>query len=88
MKINDGGSAFPVPGSDSRFTNTIGMSLRDWFAGQALAGLSNGGEWIYGYDDDGPYVLDENTSTSIGDFAYRMADAMIAARDEFRPESS
>lgn len=38
---NDGGPAFPVvevhPVHGSRID--MGMSLRDWFAGQALAGL-------------------------------------------------
>jgi hypothetical protein len=36
-KNNDGGPAFPVP-QDSK-ADEMGMSLRDWFAGQALAGL-------------------------------------------------
>ena len=31
-QINDGGPAFPILRSDQ-----AGMSLRDWFAGQALA---------------------------------------------------
>ena len=36
-EVKDGGPAFPVPSEDSG----PGMSLRDWFAGQALGGLSS-----------------------------------------------
>lgn len=35
---NDGGPAFPVQGSP-KYGDRNGMSLRDWFAGQALAGI-------------------------------------------------
>ena len=38
MKKNDGGFAFPVP-NDANTNGQEGMTLRDWFAGQALAGL-------------------------------------------------
>lgn len=42
-QINDGGSAFPCQPMDAQ-ANPIGplecgMSLRDWFAGQALSGI-------------------------------------------------
>lgn len=36
--INDGGQAFPVPGDDDSY-GTDGMSLRDYFAGQALVSV-------------------------------------------------
>ena len=36
-KINNGGPAFPHAHEDYPFQH--GMSLRDWFAGQALAGI-------------------------------------------------
>ena len=67
----DGGPAFPVP--DTYHPNgqieygATGMSLRDWFAGQALAALlSESGR----YDSTGA-ALD----------AYCFADAMISARE-------
>jgi hypothetical protein len=43
------------------------MTLRDWFAGQALAGLLRDGIDVHGIDDSA-YL------------AYEMADAMLAAR--------
>jgi len=42
-EVKDGGQAFPaaytVGPNDDLYPPTPGMSLRDWFAGQALAGL-------------------------------------------------
>jgi len=41
-KIEDGGPAFPEHGGGmfgEHVTRTRGMTMRDWFAGQALAGL-------------------------------------------------
>ena len=72
-QIDDGGLAFPaVIGPPSEFAT--GMSLRDWFAGQALAGLMahnfpDGGDFLHGLGPDAAAYQ-----------SYRMADAMIAAR--------
>ena len=52
-----------------------GMSLRDWFAGQALAGMH-----LPVYNTEGDYVY-ENMEL-IAKAAYWMADAMIAERDK------
>ena len=40
-KIDDGGPAFPMSCTRDGYMPNVpeGMSLRDWFAGQALAGL-------------------------------------------------
>jgi hypothetical protein len=48
-----------------------GMTLRDWFAGQALAGLLGG---QYGHSGD--YNLSE-----VPEEAFRIADAMLAQRE-------
>jgi hypothetical protein len=71
----NGGPAFPRPASVSPRVADIkqqdGMSLRDWFAGQAMhAFLRN----LPPHDVDEPY------STWAGD-AYEMADAMLKARE-------
>lgn len=48
MKDN-GGPAFPfeIEHGDGSFTNYTGMTLRDWFAGQALSSISECLEWDY-----------------------------------------
>lgn len=57
-----------------------GMALRDWFAGQALSAMSA--------KDDGDYSLGarnrgepERDAKWIASAAYRIADAMLAARE-------
>ena len=65
---HDGGPAFPRPASDTSGA-TIGMSLRDYFAGQALAGQ----------DGDAHARLGPQ---KIAQRAYYVADAMLAARSE------
>lgn len=68
-KINDGGPAFPqhVAPAYRQEPEIWGMSLRDWFAGQALAGL---------------LAFDAEANTWVGDAenAYKAADSMLAAR--------
>jgi len=63
---DNGGPAFPVTiqTSDDSTETYFGMTLRDWFAGQAMMGMIS-----YG-DEHAPYGVN----------AYRIADAMIAAR--------
>ena len=69
--IPNGGPAFPV--TDSRHPNghieygSNGMTLRDWFAGQALTGLLAGSN----ASSKSLYVKD----------AYALADAMLAVRE-------
>jgi hypothetical protein len=65
MGKNDGGQAFPAAhGGTSSWHN--GMSLRDWFAGQALAGII-----AAQYDQVRSRDAEE---------AYQYADAMLATR--------
>lgn len=71
---NDGGPAFPssndVKLGDIGTHGHAGMSLRDFFAGQALAG------WLASFSED--EVVDR---PSIVTFAYGIADAMLAERE-------
>jgi hypothetical protein len=70
----DGGPAFPVEmGSQAnQYFSSQGMSLRDWFAGQALDTLINKSE-----DRDGGWCVH-----TVAAGAYALADAMLAARKE------
>ena len=74
MATNDGGPAFPVPmvpcDNQGGFTDVReqGLSLRDWFAGQALAGI---------LASDRSWTLGEVTG-----FAYRYADLMLEERSK------
>ena len=62
---NDGGPAFPP----SAWPDYRGMSLRDWFAGQALAGMLS---------SDGRPTGDQAKA----EWAYDLADAMLRAREK------
>lgn len=82
MTPNDGGPAFPIAnhlaGCDhekgcvnecpvASLPGVSGMSLRDWFAGQALAGYAQ-------------FDRDDMSCGHIASNCYRLADAMLAAR--------
>ena len=72
--MSTGGSAFPGPSftrSGMANGHSMGMTLRDWFAGQALGQTIQNvtapeGDWSY---------------LEAARCAYAMADAMIAARE-------
>ena len=72
---SDGGAAFPIYQPDMNVGDDAGpgMSLRDWFAGQALVGLMS---------DPGlrPSRLDEfeHMATRL----YQVADAMLKEREK------
>jgi len=72
MAINNNVPAFP--GTREWHGGYYGMSLRDWFAGQALAGML-----AYRRDDDfGDFIRESHAAPA----AYRYADAMLAAREQ------
>ena len=64
-KINDGGPAYPMHPNSWEY----GMTLRDWFAGQALAGMCV------------EYTDDIFNLTAASKCAYAYADAMLKARE-------
>ena len=66
-KGQDGGRAFPAC-NEANVNGTMGMSLRDWFAGQALAGIMASG------------LPNDVESPELSRAAYLVADAMLAAR--------
>jgi len=77
---NDGGPAFPTSGivvgqDEILFT---GLSMRDWFAGQALTGMLAGEDRELASEmalDDGVDICD-----MCAEMAYEQADAMMKAR--------
>ena len=74
-KIEDGGPAFPTdPNTQPGFYQHHGMSLRDWFAGQALAG------WLASFGESARYPVEKGSQGITTANAYAMADAMLAAR--------
>ena len=83
-KINDGGPAFPRPHSTDEhefpcngYDDQQGMTLRDWFAGQALAEIYNN-YWREARERD--LAVPSDWRMGLAQESYAMADAMIAAR--------
>lgn len=72
-KINDGGPAFPV--QDAGKLQAHGMTLRDYFAAKVLPSVYT--ECVRQANIEG---FDEHWETGVALDAYRIADAMIAAR--------
>lgn len=82
--MNDGGPAFPRPvgyaerryRTDQQWMNEpqAGMTLRDYFAGQALSG------WLASFGEDAMHPVSKSREGDIAFEAYRMADAMLAER--------
>ena len=79
---DDGGPAFPRPVSHSDEGGThfgfTGMTLRDYFAGQALHGLLSGDEYRLVKQEADERGL--KRSTVLAPFSYDIANAMLAAR--------
>lgn len=71
--------AFPVQGIPEWYEGQPGMTLRDYFAGQFLTGITSNAAAlrIYADKDGGP--VEAMTRD-----AYQVADAMLSARQETR----
>ena len=72
-KNNDGGPAFPdhpLEHPNYWHQGNPGMSLRDWFAGKALAVVTAAADYTKGPCD-----------AAIAERAYAIADAMLKARE-------
>lgn len=89
-KIKDGGPAFPHPRPDySQDRRDFGgMSLRDWFASQALVGICAGlcSDSVSGDPSRAvPIAAHRLAFSDAAKDAYHIADAMIAAREGEQP---
>jgi hypothetical protein len=62
-KTDDGGPAFPSEDANNWY---IGMSLRDYFAGQAITWVGN--------------TVDYSTADQLAAMAYNVADALLRER--------
>jgi len=82
MSKTDGGPAFPKlkridpmhPDNVPKYETAGGMTLRDWFAGQALTGL-------FACETDYRAETLEEAQQEAADICYAMADAMLAKRE-------
>lgn len=77
-KPYDGGPAFPMAppqwdGNGNSHWGIPGMTMRDWFAGQALSGMIASNQWHIG-------SAHGSAANIVADHAYEMADAMLDAR--------
>ncbi len=75
LRKDDGGTAFPHAGQEDL---QPGMSLRDWFAGKAMAGLLMADLKVAG--EDGA------VARLVARAAYCLADAMLAKRKKEEKE--
>jgi hypothetical protein len=76
---NTGGPAFPNEGGPGNLWNDKGMTLRDYFAAKAMQG------WVQAttkpYVHAGEYQVELINEDHITKEAYKMADAMLKARE-------
>ena len=68
-EIDHGGSAYPVP----EYSGDHGMTLRQWYAGQALTSL--------------PADVAAHYPADVARYAFNLADAMIAHESRERREA-
>lgn len=73
--IDDGGPAFP--NNDAHGCAYTGMTIRDYFAGQAMTA------WIEDFCLNKPSVeMQNDEALKVAEFCYIMANAMIVTRKE------
>ena len=74
MSKDDGGPAFPHPYQHGVLPASTGMTLRDWFAGQAIPGII--AACFHDQCEPG-----ETRAEMFARKSYLMADALLTARD-------
>jgi hypothetical protein len=81
--IKDGGPAFPIdidqfgPHRDDVVVGHHGMSLRDYFAGQALAGVLANHHLLVRVDSESPTATTREAAAA---YAYAVADSLLDVR--------
>jgi hypothetical protein len=61
--------------------NEPGMTLRDWFAGQAIIALMSDAKWVTGLDDAAK-LAKTDFKTALAHNGYALADAMMKEREK------
>ena len=85
VRVDDGGPAYPISyvPEEADFEEHHGMALRDFFAGQALAGYAANARVMDKAIDDWD-AFSGNRPTCVAEFlaglSYEVADAMLAER--------
>ncbi len=77
---DDGGSAFPNDGAWANGNPEGGMTLRDWFAGQALSAMLANVEALKVLSVEAKRRGDSDGFGVTAEMAYRHADAMLEER--------
>lgn len=75
MTKKDGGPAFPFQASEHEALQR-GMSLRDWFAGRAMAAMVGNSDHMVVFAESADPAKDVAVA------AYSIADAMLAERED------
>ena len=81
MGVIENPPAFPTIGNvayNSEWDTEHGMTLRDWFAGRALPAIISATS--AGQHQPGVMGDDRSIQTRMAEDAYKLADAMLAAR--------
>lgn len=83
-KIKAGGPAFPYPFYDEKghcIDGIEGMTLRDYFAAQALSTILGQYDFTF-FEDDEKAQPEDTLALCLARNSYTMADAMLKAREE------
>ena len=78
MSAHHNPPAFPAC-NEANVNDTMGMTLRDWFAGQALCGVYSNPEYARALGE-AARAAGKDEAGFCAEMAYQQADAMLTAR--------
>jgi hypothetical protein len=80
-KPNDGGPAFPCPVGHIECFHPPGMSLRDYFAAKAMAGICGNSGGAFQPNSISGWGLVNCVTEDLAKLAYQISDEMLKARE-------